>query len=623
MKRLFAFCETKEDVFLLVEYLRKNNLEPVYVFAITSSSGVGEILRSEAIEFIDESIFYDSHVYKDADQKAAEWAIEWHRQSEIAAFFNYKDVSLGSFAEKSLMYYFVAALKRTALVLHAIDQVKPSKVLVLPDKAYSKNFAKQAGHEAQLILRLCATNRNIPVEQLVPQKEKSPVMEPATSARHWRQALRFMLAQNLRHIFNSLCYLKNAKKKHRIVFSSNYIHVEEIMKALASKETVESIFLREEFGPKLLPGLFKKSARYCLEADYKIDAKKLFLPNVNEKPFFEALNSFFIFKNVNLLPVLSQRLSQAIQLRTQWAERLDKAFEFIRHERPEALVFDEDVCDLNKALALAASKKGIYSLVVQHGVPGVRAGFMPLTAVEIATWGKCSEDIFAKWGIPSKHFLKAGVPRYESFLENSSQATLVREKLKIPPDRRFVLIATQPYHDEINPDFASSRFSQRMNENLVNGIADLLKKFPNWEAVIKLHPREMRSEVTRQIVERRETQDRIHIIKNFDNRQLLNSCEFLISPWSTLFIEALIFKKPLILLESVTDGEILRPYEGKYFSLSSEEVWRRKAEQWMLEAPFDLETVAASQEKLLEYLLYLDTPKPSARISERILEKIH
>lgn len=108
------------------------------------------------------------------------------------------------------------------------------------------------------------------------------------------------------------------------------------------------------------------------------------------------------------------------------------------------------------------------------------------------------------------------------------------KKFNLNPQKGIFTLTTQPLPKE-------------ENEQLLHAILNAMKKFPDKQLIIKLHPREVNKNFYRHIVDKFEMNN-VFILKNIDTFDLLFFSELLITISSNTAFEAIILGKPVIIM---------------------------------------------------------------------------
>ncbi|MBI3317269.1 MAG: hypothetical protein HYZ85_04625 [Candidatus Omnitrophica bacterium] len=95
--------------------------------------------------------------------------------------------------------------------------------------------------------------------------------------------------------------------------------------------------------------------------------------------------------------------------------------QFLKKINPKVLLVDEDVTPYSKMAVSQARKLGILTIVVSHGLPGLRHGFSPLTADYIAVWGDFDCNRLQSWAISKNLIIATGNPKYDNLCKTDKE----------------------------------------------------------------------------------------------------------------------------------------------------------------------------------------------------------
>lgn len=188
---------------------------------------------------------------------------------------------------------------------------------------------------------------------------------------------------------------------------------------------------------------------------------------------------------IDLTPLLLQWLTQQAAIRgpqlTQLVERID---EHLAYARPDVLVLDEDATPMARAAILTGRKRGVPSVVLQHGAPYVRAGFAPPLADRFAAWGESSRERLIGWGYDPGRVVATGAPRLDPLL---AERPWTRPR---PAARglRVLLLGTVPPRDD-RPDPVRFHLTTATFGEMLRMAARSVAALPNAELLLRPHPR--------------------------------------------------------------------------------------------------------------------------------------
>ena len=115
----------------------------------------------------------------------------------------------------------------------------------------------------------------------------------------------------------------------------------------------------------------------------------------------------------------------------------------IRSLNPRMVVVDEDATPQNRILVLAARELDIPTLIVQHGMFGVKSAFIPMVADHIAVWGEESRKKLIEWGVPDSKITVTGNPKYDKlcdYINSNQKSDKFQVTGNIVNDARYIVV---------------------------------------------------------------------------------------------------------------------------------------------------------------------------------------
>lgn len=212
--------------------------------------------------------------------------------------------------------------------------------------------------------------------------------------------------------------------------------------------------------------------------------------------------------------------------------------EAIKIEKPKILITLDDYSELGKPTMLLGKINKVPTLCIQHGLFGKGVFvFGPSYSDKIAIWGPKVKKILGKRWFNPKKMVLTGSPGFDDLADKNSLQKSKEEIYKIlnlNPSKKFFIYATQP----LGKDKKLKRITAEM-------VFNAMKQFTNKYLVVKIHPREYDLSFYQNIAKKTGIHN-IIIVKDVNLHKLIANCELLITPFSTVGIEALILNKPLI-----------------------------------------------------------------------------
>jgi len=208
---------------------------------------------------------------------------------------------------------------------------------------------------------------------------------------------------------------------------------------------------------------------------------------------------------------------------------LNELYRVLDEIQPHLVVAASTQLTGGSALMTAARKRGIRTILVQHGL--LQPFYVPLTADIMCTWGRLSSDSLARLDVDVQRLLPLGSPRHDAMAPSSEGMA-----------RRVLL---ESLHLENKPTIV---FFSNGNDLLRNGSAP--RECAVWleavardhhsrlNIVVRLHPNEDGS-LYRYCPHLMITKDRP------DFATLLDGCDAVVSLCSTALYEGLLYRKPI------------------------------------------------------------------------------
>lgn len=193
-------------------------------------------------------------------------------------------------------------------------------------------------------------------------------------------------------------------------------------------------------------------------------------------------------------------------------------------------------------------KHKLHSIELIHGLP---LGFVYNKSVsKIAVYGQRDKLFYAKHGVNSQKVVTTGCPRYDKFFY------IRKEQRKY----NYLLLIL----DWVS--FSSSQNTTRIIFQQVMCMLELLKKINDVKLIIKLHPRQHGNEIKyiKSLVFKGDKYKKyVKIVKNNDITDLLKKASIVFTHSSSVGLEALLMKKPVIILD-VSPGfkPVYKGYSG-------------------------------------------------------------
>ncbi|MBA2571278.1 MAG: hypothetical protein H0V04_08880 [Chloroflexi bacterium] len=229
-----------------------------------------------------------------------------------------------------------------------------------------------------------------------------------------------------------------------------------------------------------------------------------------------------------------------------WAERaaLEIAFERLR---PRIVVMASDQHRIGWLASRVAGQMAIPSVVLQHGLPQGRTGYVPVVADHVAVWSEASREWFLGEGTPAARLVVTGSPRLDGLVRVARARERASERGR--GGRPQVLLALSPGATE-------------PNERVLRLVLDASKDLPQARLVVKLHPGSGDWRFVRREVARLDdgVRSRVRIAHREPLAPLLSWADVTVVLRTTVALESLVAGTPVVAADvgvpSIADLEL-------------------------------------------------------------------
>lgn len=202
----------------------------------------------------------------------------------------------------------------------------------------------------------------------------------------------------------------------------------------------------------------------------------------------------------------------------------------------------------------------IPNIVIQHGTPNEFSlhAFAPFEGECFAAWGEFTKEMLIKNHVdPSRIVVVGGIP-FDRTVKLTGDKQELSLKLGIDPTKKWIVFATQPNGPGNRPS---------MNEIIqsIMKVTENAKRYSNVELVFQVHPHQDVS-IIEKIVSVVPNNNAV-VLRYRDTEELLAASDGLITFFSTTAIDAVILKKPLMLI-NLTDTKEFLPFGNQGIALT-------------------------------------------------------
>lgn len=204
------------------------------------------------------------------------------------------------------------------------------------------------------------------------------------------------------------------------------------------------------------------------------------------------------------------------------AERL-AVERFIEATQAEAVAIASDQHRLGRLVAAAARRRGVRSVVLQHGLPQSPIGYLPVVADAVAAWSAASAAWFVDRGTDPARIVVTGNPR----LDGGSRVSAPRSR------GARVLLALSPT-------------APATNAALVRDVLAATARMTDAELTVKLHPGQSDWSFVASLVREAGLGRRVSVRRHEALAPLLAAATVVVVHRSSVAVEALAMGRPVI-----------------------------------------------------------------------------
>ena len=435
-------------------------------------------------------------------------------------------------------------LLKIEILTRLIRKEKPSKIYVITE--YEEDIR---------ILNELVKNKKIVLEANLLEKSNK------FSIKRIPKNISYKFITKLQNSIFKLYLLKH-KIKNNILFLGNLRQNINLFKKL--KENPENKIIRG--GENLGRGLFNK---YC---DYYITFKDFSSIKINNKINEEGIKLINKWNKIKLDKELRKKLYYKISLYNILEPYLDKIVlerftDFMKYieimknigNKIDVVVTHNDVLAFEKTIVKAANNLKIPTLTMIEGflpIKQIKKGtqFIPFTAKKMAVHSEAQKQAIITKGIQRNKLFITGYPDFDKYFNfKPIKKELIYKKYNIPLDKKIVLYVGERYTKNKYESSIWAAQNQEQYKNVYSELFKTIKEFPDLFLIIKKHPSGSLDERIIRNLSRKENFNNYVIISDMNIYSLLNASYAVINRLSTMALEAMFLRKPVIVMDTYFD----------------------------------------------------------------------
>lgn len=482
------------------------------------------------------------------DDRAFSFAKEWYKFSQDGGrITEYEGVELGFLAEYEIAGSLITMLKDVRIVRNVLSRESPTSILFLDRDGPLKDIVGHLCRAAGLPLVDISGSRG-------GERARSFILEET-----WCRLLQTGMAallESLVRITGSLggraVWIVDSSCMRRFFLA--HIAGARILEILAPPPAFRLAFEKGAGAIALLVQLVLVSVNPLIG----LRCRQFFKVVWGKLEDNEGFKARFDFYGITVWDTMRPYMEDLFKERFHRIFRQVVICERIYRSLPADVALLSNDAILEKRIEMVAARRsGIPSLVFQHGVLGSDQRHHILAADKVAVWGDLCKEWYLEKGNDAGRIAVTGSPKYDwvsSYVDHPPSAwnDEIYETLKIDRGLKIFLYPT---------DFMSHASSNELYgglEIMCKSVVRAMRSFPDAVLAIKLHPHpsEDLSTYRRWIAE--EGVRNVVVVKEIDIYKVVASAELLVTCPSTVAVEALFWKKPLVFLHYGFRGVRLR-----------------------------------------------------------------
>ena len=450
----------------------------------------------------------------------------------------YKNIDLFLVIKNDLFLSFYKYVKYIDILNYIIKKNNPKEVLIRYNESKKENKFLDNPKLSILIIKEICSIKKIPLKiKRIKNKEHS-----------MNKNLKTYLISILGILQNIHFKIMNSKKskKKNVLFVGGKSAYLPLLKDMKGKVKITRC------GTSVGQAFFDNDQDYYITFWNKPKIKNIeqYKPKIIENlrsMEYKEISFYNIF-----LPDLNYLFNTHFKILIRWIDEIYKIEPYIN-----AVVTTNDTRTLEQIIIKILKKHKKISYVVQHGYTTLSEGFFPLIknkmlADKMFVWGKTSKEWMAKEGLKKENLIITGSIKFDEYIEDGEVIDLKR-KFNILKDKKIIL-----FIPEANNDLRCHLSHKELTE-FYRVLFSTINKMKEFTLFIKLHPSDKYLKLPEEILREEKANNVIILGKNFPLKPLLKQSDLIISLGSTVTLEAMFFKKP-ILIANFFNKESIVPF---------------------------------------------------------------
>ncbi|MSR70979.1 hypothetical protein EXS62_02990 [Candidatus Kaiserbacteria bacterium] len=470
-------------------------------------------------------------------------ANEWYQHPELA-FFVHDTVRLGEPHAGPLHFYFGMLLYY--LVLLEQVMARPAERIIIPESCNNPGPGADptAAFKERLpvdVARLLAERRSILLE-VMPVPRRAP-----HSA--WRTRVSTAFAQCATGVLNTLLGVLQRPRALRILSTDPWSRIEPFIKNMPE---VEVVMTRRSEIPRMGLNIWRTRARFHHPLDFagysiwriaRLRAQEFrrAWDALGEHPEIAKL---FEYHDISFWPLAKQVLAAIVKEHGEEAVAMQESVKaLIHHYAINRVLLFGSTKGFNNLIAHTAERLDVPSIELQHALEVTEPShpYAHLYARYLAAYGALTKKHYESFGVEPERIIETGSPRFDRYAEPLPPQHLVALRERLGLSGLTALVTLPDKYASLEP----ASFTAYSIMDLLHTFSALQQALP--DASLLLRPRPGRDS----LYERQEVCALFAAgtpwVQDEDLKTLLALCDIVVSGNSTVVLEAMLSKKPVLL----------------------------------------------------------------------------
>lgn len=270
-----------------------------------------------------------------------------------------------------------------------------------------------------------------------------------------------------------------------------------------------------------------------------------------------------IYYKVPLFDILEEDLENIFLNRFVSLIKYIEIMKILRN-RFDIVVTQNDLVPFEKTIIKTANKLVIPTLTTIDGtlsdnlIKKRENDYIPPSTQKIALFSDNQKRTILKefkGEIPEDRLVVTGFPIFDDYYNNKPKINKEKicKMLGIDKNKKIILYITEQYSQKIRECSLLGLLTKKQHKKRYIELFELIEKIPNLHLIIKSHPSgSLEDSFINDITNEMGVRDFV-IVENIDIYSLINASDVLITRLSTVGLEAMILKKPVIIFDTYSD----------------------------------------------------------------------